>query len=72
MVVLQKHVPGPCSETYPASSNDAFQAMNIKVEEGSDVEVEEKHPVPMTFVGIKAEHEVSCMSVCPLFGRFHT
>jgi hypothetical protein len=44
--------------------------MNIKVEEVSDVEVEEEHPVPMTFVGIKAEHEVSCMSVCPLLAGF--
>jgi hypothetical protein len=69
---LQKHVPGTCNVTYPASSHDANQAMNIKVEEVSDVEMEEEHPVPMTFVGIKAEHEVSCMSVCPLFGRFCT
>jgi hypothetical protein len=45
--------------------------MNIKVEEVSDVEVEDRRAVPMTFVGIKAEHEVSCVSVCPLFGRFH-
>jgi hypothetical protein len=67
---LEKHVPGPCSETYPTSSCDAYQAMNIKVEEVSDVEVEEEHPVPMSFIGIKAEHEVSCMSVCPLLGRF--
>jgi hypothetical protein len=69
---LQKHVPGPCSETYQPSSCDANQAMNIKVEEVSDVDVEEERPVPMAFVGIKAEHEVSCMSVCPLCGRFHT
>jgi hypothetical protein len=60
-VVLQKHVRDVCSETYPASSHDVNQAINIKVEEVSDVEVEEK-PVPVTSVGIKAEHEVSCMS----------
>jgi hypothetical protein len=70
---LQKHVPGPCNETYPASSCDANQAMNIKVEEVSDVEVAEKHSVPMAFVGIKAEHEVSCMfPLCALFSRFCT
>jgi hypothetical protein len=68
---LEKHVPGPCSETYPASSCDANQAMNIKVEEISDIEAEEEDPLPMTFIGIKAEHEVSCLSVCPLFGKFH-
>jgi hypothetical protein len=46
--------------------------MNVKVEEVSDIEVEEEHPVPMTFVGIKAEHEVSCMfPLCPLCGSFH-
>jgi hypothetical protein len=69
---LQKHAPGPCSETFAASSHDANQAVNIKVEEVSDVEVEEERPVPMTFIGIKAEHEVSCVSVCPQFCRFHT
>jgi hypothetical protein len=52
-------VPVPCSETHPTASHDANQAVNIKVEEVSDIEVEE-HPVPMTFVGIKSEHEVSC------------
>jgi hypothetical protein len=69
---LQKPVPGPCSETYPASPCDANQAMNIKVEEVSGIEAEEEDPVPTTFVGIKAEHKVSCMSMCPLCGRFHT
>jgi hypothetical protein len=69
---LQKHAPGPCSETFAASSHVANQVMNVKVEEVSDVEVDEEHPVPMTFIGIKAEHGVSCMSVYPLLGRFHT
>jgi hypothetical protein len=67
---LEKHVPGPCSETYPTSSHDVNQGMTIKVEEVSDVEVEEKRAVPMTFVRIKAEHEVSSMSVCPLLANF--
>jgi hypothetical protein len=56
---LEKHAPGPCSETYPSSSHDANHPMNIKVEGVSDVEVEEEHPVQMTLIGIKAEHEVS-------------
>jgi hypothetical protein len=44
---------------YPAS-HDASQAMNIKAEEVSDVEVEEV-PVAITFPEIKAEPEVSSM-----------
>jgi hypothetical protein len=36
--------------------------MNIKAEEVSDIEVEED-PVPITFPKIKAEPEVSCMSL---------
>jgi hypothetical protein len=68
---LEKRVPGPCSETYSTSSHDAKLAMNIKVEESSDIEMEEEHPLPMSFIGIKAEHEVSHVSVCSLFGGFH-
>jgi hypothetical protein len=51
-VDLEKHVPGLCSETYPTSSHDANQAMNVKGKEVSDIEVEEKHPVPVTLLGI--------------------
>jgi hypothetical protein len=40
--------------------NTSAQAMNVKAEEVSDVEVEED-PVPITFPEIKAEPEVSCM-----------
>jgi hypothetical protein len=70
---LEKRVPpAPCSEIYPTSSHGANLAMNIKVEEVSDIEVEGKHVVPVTLIGVKAEQEVSCMSVCPLFGRLHT
>jgi hypothetical protein len=58
---LEKRVLAPCSETYPVSSRDANQDINIKVEEVSDVEVEEEHPMPMSFIGIKAEHQVSCV-----------
>jgi hypothetical protein len=63
----QKHVPGSHSEACSSSYPNGVQAVNIKVEEFSDIEVEEEDPAPMTAVGIKAEHEVSCMSpLCPL------
>jgi hypothetical protein len=52
-------------ETYPAS-HDADQAINIKAEEVSDSEKEEEDedPVPITFKEIKAEREVSSVSLC--------
>jgi hypothetical protein len=53
---------GLCSEICPASSHDAYEAVSIKAEESSDVE-EEEYPVPITFPRIKAEPEVSCVSV---------
>jgi hypothetical protein len=54
-----------------SSSHDGDQAVNIKVEEVSDVE-DEEDPVPMTFVEIKVEHEVSLMSLWPLLGISHS
>jgi hypothetical protein len=54
--------PGSSSEACPKSSHDGIQISDVKVEED---------PVPITFPGMKAEHEVSCMSVCPLLGTFH-
>jgi CRISPR/Cas system CMR subunit Cmr6 (Cas7 group RAMP superfamily) len=44
-------------EMFP-TSHDADQAMNIKAEEVSDPE-EEEDPMPITFLEIKAEPEVS-------------
>jgi hypothetical protein len=70
MVILQnrldsqKDVPGSHSEGCASSSLDGDQAVTIKVEEVSDAE-DGEDPEPMTFVEIKAEHEVSCMSLCP-------
>jgi hypothetical protein len=67
MVVLQirldsqKDVPGSHSEAC-ASSSHSVQAVNIKVEEASDVE-DEEDPMPTTFMEVKFEHEVSYMSV---------
>jgi hypothetical protein len=58
---LEKEVLGPCNETYP-TSNDANQAKNIKDEEVSYAE-EEEDPVPKPVLKIKAEAEVSCMTL---------
>jgi hypothetical protein len=61
---LERCVPGPHSETYPTSSHDADQAMNIEVEDVSDIQREEEEdPVPISYEAIKAEREVSCVSV---------
>jgi hypothetical protein len=54
------------SEMCPASSHDAYPAISIKAEVLSDAE-EEEDPVPITFVGVKAEPEVSCVSVSMLW-----
>jgi hypothetical protein len=67
MMVLQNYkdlgntVPGPCAET-GTTSYDATQAMNIKAEEVSDAD-EKEDPLQTTFPNIKAEPEVSCMSL---------
>jgi hypothetical protein len=47
------------------SFHDANQAMNIKAEEVSDAEEqkEEGDPMSITFQEMKAEPEVSCMSL---------
>jgi hypothetical protein len=68
---LEKDVPVLCSEMCPASSHEGNGGIRIKTEALSDVEQEEDH-VPTSFPGIKSECEVSCMSVCPLLGSFHT
>jgi hypothetical protein len=53
---------GRCSEICPVSSHDAYEAISIKAEELSDAE-EGEYPVPITFPGINAKPEVSCISV---------
>jgi hypothetical protein len=52
----------------PASSQDAYQAISVKAEVPSDAE-EEEDPLA-TSPGMKAEPEVSCVSVSML-GQFH-
>jgi hypothetical protein len=59
---VEKHVPGLCSETCPVSSQDVDLVMSVKVEEVSDMQ-EEDVPVPTTWRAIKAESEVSYVSV---------
>jgi hypothetical protein len=58
---LEKGVPVQYGET-SLTSRDSNHAMNIKVEEDSDVKVDDD-PVPITFPKIKAEPEVSCMHI---------
>jgi hypothetical protein len=57
-VDLLKVVPGSYSETCPTSSNDGNEGIEIKIEAVTDIQ-EEEDLVPI----IKAEHEVSFMSV---------
>jgi hypothetical protein len=55
----QKDSPDSCVETCPPSSYDADHSINIKVEEISDVEVEED-PLKISLTGVETEHAVSC------------
>ncbi|PNF36703.1 hypothetical protein B7P43_G13310, partial [Cryptotermes secundus] len=52
----EKDSPGLHSEACSSSSRSGVQAVNIKIEESSDIE-DSEDPVPMTLVGIKAEYE---------------
>jgi hypothetical protein len=61
---LKNDVAGSHIEACESSSLSGVQVVNIKVEEFSDME-DRKDRVPMTVVGVKAEHEVRCMSLCP-------
>jgi hypothetical protein len=55
------HVRVLRGEICPASSHDAYQAISIKVEVPSDAKAEED-PLAITYPGINAEPEVSCVS----------
>jgi hypothetical protein len=57
-----ENVQGLCSERCPASSRDVYQAISMKTAVFADAG-EEEYPVPITFPGIYAEPEVSCVSV---------
>jgi hypothetical protein len=79
MVVLQdcadveKDMRAPCAETCPVSPHDADHFVSIKVEDFTDIKEEEDEevPMPVTCQAIKAECEVSCMSVRLPLSRFH-
>jgi hypothetical protein len=61
-VDVEEDLPGSYNETCPMPSQDANQVMIVKVEEVLDMQ-EEAVPVPVPWHAVKAEHEVSCMSV---------
>jgi hypothetical protein len=71
MMVLQncmdslKVEPGSYSETCPTPSHDGTQIIDIKVEEASDIETV-KNSLLIPFPQVKAEHQVRCMSACPI------
>ena len=73
---LQSRTPVPqigpslCSDICPAPSHDGSQYVTVKVEEGLEAEVG-KGPEPISFPEIKAEIEVSCVSVCFNYYTFH-
>jgi hypothetical protein len=62
-------VRGLSGETCPTSSQDAYQKISVKAEVPSDA-VAEEDPLAITSPEIKAEPEVSCVSVS-LLGGFH-
>jgi hypothetical protein len=48
-----------------SSCDDACEEMNIKTEQGTHMEIKvEEHPEPIYWSDIKAEPEVSYMSLC--------
>lgn len=57
-VDVLKVVPGSCGETGATFSDDGGGVINVKVEEGTDIQ-EVADPVPMSCSLIKGEHEVS-------------
>jgi hypothetical protein len=76
MMVLQNCMeslmvePGSDSETCPTPSHDVTHIIDIKVEGASDIEAV-KDPLLIPFPEVKVEHQVSCMSACPVLGIFH-
>ena len=67
---LVKGESGSCSKTHLTSAGDAHEDLNVKVEEGTDVE-EEEIPMPV-FCEVKIEQdEVSYVFVCARLDTFH-
>jgi hypothetical protein len=65
---LLKVVPGLYNEIYLTSSQDGNEVMNTKAEV-TDVPEEGDDPVLTTVPVIRAEHKVSCSSVCVLVSK---
>ena len=65
-------LPGSCNETSVTSPDDAHDVISIRVEEGTDIDIQEEEiPEPISFPLIKAEQDaVSYMAVCPLLDTF--
>lgn len=63
---LLKSEPDICNETCVASSYDGNQVIDIKVEEVTCIK-EEEDPQSVSSPVIKTEHEVSCMSLSPVY-----
>ena len=63
---LMRGESGSCSKTrLMTSAGDGHEVLNLKVEEGTDVD-EEEIPMPV-FCAVKVEQdEVSCVSFCVL------
>jgi len=59
-----------CSEGHSTTSDDGIEVIRIKVEEGADVQ-KKVDPIAITFTVVKSEHEVSSVTVCPLWDLFH-
>jgi hypothetical protein len=57
-VDLLKVVPGSCNETRATFFDDGSGVINVKVEDVTDIQVEED-PVPLSCSLVKGEHEVS-------------
>ena len=60
---ILKSEPGLSFGTCQMSSDDGNQFVGVKVEDVTDIKVEED-PWPSTSTGIKTELAVSCMSLC--------
>ncbi|KDR08077.1 hypothetical protein L798_02412 [Zootermopsis nevadensis] len=60
---IQKVVPDSYGQTSLEICYDDNQVTDIKVEDVGGVKVEKEDPVMITFPVVKAEHEVSCVTI---------
>lgn len=64
-------LPALYTEMYVTSFQDGNEAMDVKVEEVTDVKEEVEDPLAITCPTSDAEQEVSHVTVCPPQGRLH-